>query len=99
MKWLPRARTLLVSVLLFGISTMVVAQEASSPAQSKGVDFGKAEYEGRCATCHGITGKGDGPTAVYLTRKTSDLTTLAKNNNGILASDNQGENGAGVARP
>jgi mono/diheme cytochrome c family protein len=77
-------RMLLAGASLFGTTAIAVAQQASSPAQSNQVDFGKAEFESRCATCHGITGKGDGPTAQYLTRKPSDLTTLAKNNNGVL---------------
>jgi hypothetical protein len=37
-----------------------------------------------CASCHGIGGKGDGPNAAYLNRKATDLTTLAKNNGGVL---------------
>ena len=32
--------------------------------------------------CHGAGGKGDGPMAAFLTIKPSDLTVLAKNNNG-----------------
>jgi hypothetical protein len=58
------------------------AQQAPKPPRS--TDIGKLEYESRCATCHGETGKGDGPTAAYLTRQMPDLTDLAKRNNGIL---------------
>lgn len=84
MKRLRLVRISVVVASLLGTVVFAVAQQAPSPAQTKRVDFGKAEYEARCATCHGLTGKGDGPTAAYLTRKTPDLTTLAKNNNGIL---------------
>lgn len=84
MKRLRLVSMLLVGALLLGTTVNALAQQASGSAQSKPVDLGKAEFEGRCATCHGMTGKADGPTAAYLTRKTSDLTTLAKNNNGIL---------------
>ena len=84
---MQRLRVVRMSVVvasLLGTVGPAVAQQASSPAQTKRVDFGRAEYRARCATCHGLTGKGDGPTAAYLTRKTADLTTLSKNNNGIL---------------
>ena len=53
-------------------------------AQSAKVDLGKSEYMANCASCHGISGKGDGPNAGYLNRKATDLTTLAKNNGGVL---------------
>lgn len=72
----------LIGAALF--STAVAAQPASSTAQPNPIDIGKIEYESKCATCHGTTGKGDGPTAPYLMRKPTDLTMLAKNNNGIL---------------
>jgi mono/diheme cytochrome c family protein len=35
-----------------------------------------------CASCHGTEGRGDGPLAPSLTRLPSDLTQLARNNNG-----------------
>ncbi len=47
-------------------------------------DFGKAEFEANCASCHGLIGKGDGPLSrVYLIKPT-DLTTLAKSNSGVF---------------
>jgi len=84
MKRFSFVRMLLVSASLLGIGAMAAAQQAASPVQPKRVDIGKIEYEGKCATCHGTAGRGDGPTASYLTRKASDLTILAKNNGGIL---------------
>jgi mono/diheme cytochrome c family protein len=73
---------LLVSACLVSVSTTAVAQ-APRVGQSQ-VDIGKIEYEAKCASCHGIAARGDGPTAPYLTRKPPDMTTLAKANNGIL---------------
>lgn len=35
-----------------------------------------------CASCHGRTGRGDGPTAPALKTPTPDLTTLARRNGG-----------------
>jgi len=45
-------------------------------------DIGKDEYQANCATCHGSSGKGDGPQAEILPTKPADLTLLAKNNGG-----------------
>jgi mono/diheme cytochrome c family protein len=45
-------------------------------------DFGRQEYEAKCAGCHGVAGKGDGVNKAWLDKSPSDLTTLAKNNGG-----------------
>ena len=84
MKRIRLVRLSVVIASLLGTVVFAAAQEASSPSQTKRVDLGRAEYRARCATCHGLTGKGDGSMAAYLTRKVPDLTTLAKNNNDIL---------------
>jgi mono/diheme cytochrome c family protein len=39
---------------------------------------GEELYVRHCASCHGTSGKGDGPVAPSLTRPTPDLTTLAR---------------------
>jgi mono/diheme cytochrome c family protein len=52
-------------------------------AQDKKFDFGKREYDSNCATCHGLTGKGDGPYKPFLTKSPTDLTQLSKKNAGI----------------
>jgi hypothetical protein len=59
-------------MLLVGITT---AQER---------DIGKIEYQSNCAACHGPGGKGDGPMKDELRRLPTDLTVLAKKNNGIF---------------
>jgi mono/diheme cytochrome c family protein len=43
---------------------------------------GKQMYTSYCASCHGVDGKGAGPTASALTTKPADLTTLTRNNGG-----------------
>jgi mono/diheme cytochrome c family protein len=50
----------------------------------EGADFGKYEYYAKCASCHGISGKGDGAVAKFLTKAPSDLTTYAKRNGGTF---------------
>jgi hypothetical protein len=46
------------------------------------VERGKQEYESKCATCHGLSGKGNGPQSTVT--KPADLTVLAKNNGGVF---------------
>lgn len=53
-------------------------------AQADSADLGRLEYEGNCATCHGLGGKGDGPMKQVLTKAPSDLTTLTKRNGGAF---------------
>ena len=57
-----------------GLGTGAVAQ-----------DLGLAEwtYKDNCAVCHGLDGRGDGPAADILTTRPADLTTLARQNDGI----------------
>jgi mono/diheme cytochrome c family protein len=44
--------------------------------QVQGVD-GKAIYDAYCATCHGPTGRGNGPATRHLSVPVPDLTTIA----------------------
>jgi len=43
---------------------------------------GAEMYNTWCATCHGTSGKGDGPTAAELKTRPADLTLLRKKNGG-----------------
>ncbi|NKX43969.1 cytochrome c [Roseibacterium sp. KMU-115] len=43
---------------------------------------GAEEYARACATCHGLTGHGDGPLAEYMSVAVPDLTTISAGNNG-----------------
>lgn len=70
---------------VLSISLVALAGGAGSVlAQEKGVDLGKREYDSNCASCHGITGKGDGPYRQYLTKTPADLTVLSKKNGGVF---------------
>lgn len=60
------------------------ASLAQTPARP---DLGKREFETRCASCHGLNGKGNGPIADLLRRSPPDLTQLARRNAGILPMD------------
>ena len=52
------------------------------PAPYTSPSSGKDMYITYCASCHGKDGKGDGPAASALKVPASDLTGLAKKNNG-----------------
>ena len=71
---------------IFAISAMAVGLPffAGDALAQSGSDYGKAEYESNCASCHGLSGKGDGPLARIYFKKTVDLTTLAKKNGGVF---------------
>lgn len=66
------------------VGMALVVGMGSALAQPAKVDLGKNEYMANCASCHGTSGKGDGPNAGYLNRKATDLTTMARNNGGVL---------------
>ena len=67
------------------LATLACGLQASAQAQTgTRVDPGKREFEARCASCHGVTGKGKGTISDLLRRSPPDLTQLARNNAGIL---------------
>jgi mono/diheme cytochrome c family protein len=53
-------------------------------AQAREMGMGELEFRNSCAQCHGLSGKGDGPVAQYLTPPPADLTTLQKDNGGVF---------------
>lgn len=59
-----------------GNGDMARAQQADNP--------GKREFLRSCASCHGETGKGDGPVAKALVKPPADLTRLTESNNGVF---------------
>jgi len=48
---------------------------------------GQGTYATFCATCHGTSGKGDGPLATSLTPRPPDLTLIASRNGGTFPMD------------
>jgi mono/diheme cytochrome c family protein len=51
---------------------------------AQGTEFGKNEYVKSCASCHGVTGKGDGPMAKAFKKPLPDLTKLSETNKGVF---------------
>ena len=58
-----------------------------APAPATNAASGEEMYKSYCASCHGPRGKGDGPAASAFKTAPSDLTMLAKKNNGKFPDD------------
>ena len=56
-------------------------------ARAQESDIGKRTFEERCAVCHGMLGRGDGPMAGALTQSPANLTLLAQRNGGVYPFD------------
>ncbi len=70
--------------MALGVASVGWAQEDGGVSMSptkRGIT-GALQFREHCASCHGPAGKGDGSVATTLTKKPTDLTMLAKNNNG-----------------
>lgn len=52
--------------------------------QERVIAEGKEEYLWQCASCHGAGGAGDGEMAAILVRRPTDLTQIAKRNDGVF---------------
>ncbi len=48
---------------------------------------GRELYKEFCATCHGVSGHGDGPVALSLKRRVPDLTLIAKRHGGVFPAE------------
>jgi mono/diheme cytochrome c family protein len=69
-------------VVLFAASTMAgTIQVLHAQAEEHP---GRQEFLRSCASCHGNSGKGDGPVAKSLRTLPSDLTRLAEANKGVF---------------
>ena len=69
------ALTSMVAVTTIGLIACATAEE---------LDVGRAEYQSSCASCHGTDAKGDGPVSKALKTRPTDLTILARKNNGVF---------------
>ncbi len=59
---------------------------------------GKQLYEQTCAMCHGVSGKGDGPTSQVLQPKPADLTVVLKDKKDAYLTKLIREGGASVGK-
>ena len=73
----------LSSSLKLAIALLVLPQLAMAAADdSPAVDWGRDLYMSYCVSCHGWTGKGDGPAGLALKTPPSDLSQLSARNGG-----------------
>lgn len=84
MKTLSVTVTTRAAIVLLLLSSPASALAGQSTAAAKA---GSGLYVNYCASCHGPTAKGDGPTAAALTKKPADLTLIAKRNGGKYPTD------------
>ncbi len=72
------------------VATLGWSQEKTikkTPIQQSNSSSGKQMFSDYCAPCHGLSAKGDGPAASALKTAPTDLTQLAKKNNGKFPMD------------
>lgn len=82
-----KRRSAFRSSTLVTAAALAVCVPAIAAAADKPTDVGRFEYEGACAVCHGVAGKGDGPVVGQLKSKVPDLTVLARENGGVFPFD------------
>ena len=71
----------IVPVLVTALAALLCSAAFSQTgAPARPSDFGKREFESNCASCHGNSGKGNGPLVELLRRSPPDLTLLAQRN-------------------
>jgi mono/diheme cytochrome c family protein len=63
------------------VITSFLSITASSWGQTS-VGLGRADDIDNCASCHGATGKGDGPVHSFLVKPPADLTTITQSHGG-----------------
>ncbi len=67
----------------FAMAAALVALAASTgAAEEETVAAGRRLYLRLCASCHGASGRGDGPVAPALGERPTDLTTLSRRHDG-----------------
>lgn len=67
--------------LLVAISALLPGE----PLWAQDIETGRIEFLSKCAACHGVGGRGDGPLSVKLKAKPPNLTALAKRNRGVFS--------------
>jgi mono/diheme cytochrome c family protein len=80
-----RVKSVLLATVLSAASIAVFAHgqpAQKSRARQSDLAAGKDTFTKYCASCHGVSGKGDGPAAAAFKPAPMDLTTLSKSHDG-----------------
>ncbi|HAD09482.1 MAG TPA: cytochrome C [Porticoccaceae bacterium] len=70
------------AVVFMALSLTLPATALGGADDTPAVDWGRDLYMSFCVSCHGWTGKGDGPAGPALTTPPADLTQLSARNGG-----------------
>jgi mono/diheme cytochrome c family protein len=71
-----------------GVAFLVSAWSADYHISAQASDLsGAATFRLYCASCHGTSGKGDGPLASSMKTPPADLTQITKRNRGVFPAD------------
>jgi len=73
-------RNVIPTILMLAVAPSAVAQQKGA----LGAVEGRALFVTHCASCHGASGRGDGPGADEFKRRPTDLTQFAKRNGGVF---------------
>lgn len=87
-----RRSAVLLSAMLFSISTVMMGQPAQTtikkvPIERTAANSGQEMFNTYCAVCHGKDGTGTGPAAGALKTPPANLSTLAARHNGKFPTD------------
>lgn len=86
-----KIRSLVVTgILSAGLVSWAALQDAKTgqaPLQPTPAGGGAEMFLSYCASCHGRDGSGSGPVSPALKARATDLTTLAKRNNGVFPAE------------
>ena len=88
-----RVRTIvaasLVAAGMLGVSLLASDAPAADQDKSppKSAAMGGYFYKTYCATCHGASGRGDGPLARSMRRRPANLTEIMKRNKGVYPNE------------
>ncbi len=74
----------LLAIVAFLTSARVAGPQQASAVQSASPPDGAALFRTHCASCHGSSGRGDGPVAEFLKIPPADLTQIAKQSRGAF---------------
>lgn len=72
-----------VRVLVVACCTLLALSVSAQPRQTPPAE-GRDLFITHCASCHGTTGRGDGPVSASLRAKPADLTQFAIKNGGVF---------------
>lgn len=86
-RWATKGGVVAAVVLAVSLLAPVAASPAAAQDTGRQRVTGGEIYRTYCATCHGATGRGDGPLADSMRRKPADLTEIARRNGGEYPSE------------